>query len=75
MGVLLVILGLVPGLPHKCAKALAEAAASLSFRFPGPVRVPVPFQQAELPPLGRNPWLTALGMALISLALYAYISR
>jgi hypothetical protein len=75
MGVLLVILGLVPGLPHKCAKALSDAAASLSFRFPGPVGVRVPFQQAEPPPLRTNPWLTALGMALISFALFAYTSR
>lgn len=69
MGAILIVIGLVPGLPEKWADALSDLAERLVYRFPvtsrGNARTPATPQY----------WLAALGMALIALTLFAYTSR
>ena len=75
MGTILLVLGLVPGLLDRCAKAIFESAATLSLLNPISVRVRVPSPRAMPTPLPQPRWLAALGMAVIALALFAYISH
>jgi hypothetical protein len=67
MGVILIIIGSVPGLLDKWAEALSNIAESFLFR--------TPLTSRERTEFGQQRWLAALGMALISLSMYLYAVR
>ena len=64
MGVILIIIGSVPGLLDKWAQALSNIAETILFR--------APLSPRERTEFGQQRWLAALGMALIALSLYLY---
>ena len=64
MGLILVIIGLVPGLLDKWAEALSNIAETILFR--------APLSSRDRTEFGQQRWLAALGMALIALSLYLY---
>jgi hypothetical protein len=67
MGLILIIIGFVPGLLDKWAEGLSNIAEIIMYRTPLPTRGRTEF--------GQHRWLAALGMALIALSLYLYTSR
>lgn len=67
MGLVLIIIGFVPGLLDKWAEALSNIAETILYR--------APFSLGGRTQFGQQRWLAALGMALIALSLYLYISR
>ncbi len=64
MGVILIIIGFVPGLLDKWAEALSNIAETILYRAPLSTR-----GRAEF---GQQRWLAAMGMALIALSLFLY---
>lgn len=64
MGLILVIIGFVPGLLDKWAAALSNFAETIVYRAPLSTRA--------RPEFGQQRWVGALGMALIALSLYLY---
>jgi hypothetical protein len=67
MGCILIVIGFVPGLVGKWSDALSDFADSFMFRFAVASRTRTEF--------GQQRWLGALGMALIALSLFLYVSR
>jgi hypothetical protein len=67
MGLILIIIGFVPGLLDKWAEALSNIAETILYR--------APFATRERTEFGQQRWLAALGLALIALSLYLYTSR
>lgn len=67
MGLILVIIGGVPGLLDKWAQALSNIADTLLFRSPLPSGGRTDF--------GQQLWIAAMGMALIALSLFLYTAR
>ena len=65
MGLILIIIGFVPGLLDKWAEALSNIADTILYRAPLSARGRTQFSQQR--------WLAALGMALIALSLYLYL--
>ena len=64
MGLILIIIGLVPGLLDKWAEALSNIAETILYRAPLSARDRTAF--------GEQRWLAAMGMALIALSLFLY---
>jgi hypothetical protein len=69
MGAILIIMGLVPGLPEKWADALSDLAEKLVFRFP------ITSRDNTRTPAAQQLWLAALGMVVISLSRFLYTAR
>ena len=70
MGLILIIIGFVPGLLDKWAAGIAnmaETLLSMMYGSPAPSREPAEF--------GQQRWAGALGMTLIALSLYLYTVR
>ncbi len=66
MGLILIIIGFVPGLLDKWAEALSNIADTILYRAPLSSRGRTQF--------GQQRWLAAMGMALIALSMYLYAS-
>ena len=66
MGLILIIIGFVPGLLDKWAEALSNIADTILYRAPLSSRGRAQF--------GQQRWLAAMGMALIALSMYLYAS-
>jgi len=64
MGLILIIIGFVPGLLDRWAAALSNFAETILYRAPISTR--------ERTEFGQQRWVGALGMALIALSLYLY---
>jgi hypothetical protein len=75
MGTILLVLGLIPGLLDRMIQGLINAAATVQFRFPHPVRMRFLADRATPAPFPHRRWLTAAGMALIALSVFAYIAH
>jgi hypothetical protein len=75
MGTLLIVIGLVPGLFDRCAKAMSDAASAMSFRFPISLSSRFPSPPGKSSQIEQPRWLATLGMAIIALAYFAYIAR
>ena len=75
MGIVLIVLGLVPGLLDKMINGLSDAARTISLRFPHPLRAPVPSRDPAVSSFPHRRWLAAAGLALIALSLLAYVSH
>lgn len=67
MGLILIIIGFVPGLLDKWAAALSNIAETILYR--------APLSSGGRPEFGQQHWVAALGMALIALSLYLYMVR
>ena len=67
MGLILIIIGFVPGLLDKWAEAMSNMAETILYRMPIASRGRTEF--------GEQRWLAALGMAFIALSLFLYTSR
>jgi hypothetical protein len=70
MGLILIVIGFVPGLLDKWAEGISRvsgALLSMLYGSPVPSREPAEF--------GPQRWVGALGMALIALSLYLYSVR
>jgi hypothetical protein len=67
MGLILIIIGFVPGLLDKWAEALSNIAETILYR--------APLSSRERAEFGQQRWLAALGMALMALSLYLFNSR
>ena len=67
MGLILVIIGAVPGLLDKWAEALSNMAETILYRAPLSSRVRAEF--------GQQRWIAAMGLALIALSLYLYTAH
>lgn len=67
MGLILIIIGFVPGLLDKWAAALSNIAETILYRAPLSSRGRTEF--------GQQRWVAAMGMALIALSLYLYTIR
>jgi hypothetical protein len=70
MGLILIIIGFVPGLLDRWAAAIsqmAESVLSMLYGAPAPARERIEF--------GQHRWVGALGMALMALSLYLYRVR
>ena len=67
MGLILVIIGFVPGLLDKWAEALSNIAETILYRAPLSSRERIEF--------GQQRWIAALGLALMALSLYLYNLR
>jgi hypothetical protein len=63
-GLVLIIIGFVPGLLDKWADALSNIAETILYRAPLSARGRTGF--------GQQRWLAAMGMALIALSLFLY---
>ena len=70
MGLILIIIGFVPGLLDKWAAGISNMAETLLSMLNGS---PVPSR--ERTDFGQQRWVGALGMALIALSLYLYTVR
>jgi len=70
MGLILIIIGFVPGLLDRWAADISEAAEALLSRLYG-----APVMSRERVEFGPQRWVGALGMALIALSLYLYTVR
>ncbi len=75
MGTILLVLGLIPGLLDRMIQGLIDAGAATRFPFPRPVRVRFFADRAIPAPFPHRRWLTAAGMALIALTVFAYIAH
>jgi len=64
MGVILIIIGSVPGLLDKWAEALSNIAETMLFRSPLSSR-----ERAEF---GQQRWMAAMGLSLIALSMFLY---
>lgn len=64
MGLILIIIGGVPGLLDKWAEALTNIAETILYRAPLSARGRIEF--------GQQRWLAAMGMALIALSLFLF---
>lgn len=67
MGLILIIVGFVPGLLDKWSAALASIAETILYRGP--------LSSRERTGFGRQRWIGALGLALIATSLYLYTGR
>lgn len=67
MGLILVIIGAVPGLLDKWAEALSNMAETILFRSP--------LSSTGRTAIGQQLWIAAMGMALIALSLFLYTAR
>ena len=67
MGTILIVIGLVPGLLERWANALANLAEYLVYGIAVGSREPRRSAQ--------QPWVAALGMALIALSLFLFTAR
>lgn len=67
MGLILVIIGFVPGLLDKWAAALSNMAETILYRAPLSAR--------ERTEIGQQCWIGALGLAFIAFSLYLYTVR
>jgi len=67
MGLILIIIGFVPGLLDKWAEALSNIAETILYR--------APLSSRERTEFGQQRWIAAMGMALIALSLYLYSVR
>lgn len=67
MGLILIIVGFVPGLLDKWAAALSNIAETILYRAPLSAR--------ERTEIGEQRWIGALGLALIAFSLYLYTAR
>jgi hypothetical protein len=67
MGLILIIVGFVPGLLDKWAAALSNIAETIFYRGPLSTRGRTEF--------GQQRWIGALGLALIAFSLYLYTAR
>ena len=67
MGLLLVIIGAVPGLLDKWADALSNMAETILYRAPLSSRPRTEF--------GQQRWIAAIGMALIAFSLFLYTAH
>ena len=74
MGTILLVLGLIPGLLDRMIQGLIDSGAATRFSFPYPVQRFFADRAAPAPFPHRR-WLTAAGMALIALTVFAYIAR
>ena len=75
MGTILLVLGLIPGLLDRMIQGLIDAGAALRFPFPRPVRMRFLADRWTPAPFPYRIWLTAVGMALIALSVFAYIAH
>ena len=64
MGLILVIIGGVPGLLDKWAEALTNFAEIIFYR--------TPFSSPSRTEFGQQRWLAAMGLALIALSLFLF---
>ncbi len=64
MGLILIIIGSVPGLLDKWAEAISNIAETILYRAPLSSRGHTEF--------GQQRWLAAMGMALIALSVFLY---
>jgi hypothetical protein len=67
MGLILIIIGFVPGLLDKWAAGLSSFAETILYRAPIATRGRTEF--------GEQRWVGALGLALIAFSLFLYTSR
>ena len=67
MGLILIIIGSVPGLLDKWAEALANMAETILYR--------APLSSSARTQFGQQRWIAALGMALTALSLFLYTAR
>lgn len=67
MGLILIIIGFVPGLLDKWAEALSNMAETILYR--------APLSSRARTEIGEQRWIAAMGMALIALSLFLYTSR
>jgi len=67
MGLILIIVGFVPGLLDKWAAALSNIADTILYRAPLSARARTEF--------GDQRWIGAFGLALIAFSLYLYTAR
>ena len=67
MGVILIIIGVVPGLLDKWAEAVSNMAETILYRAPLSSRVRTAF--------GQQRWIAAMGMALVALSLFLYTAH
>ena len=70
MGLILIIIGFVPGLLDKWVAGISYAADMLLSRLYG-----APMLSRERIEFGEQHWVGALGMALIALTMYLYTIR
>jgi hypothetical protein len=67
MGLILIIIGFVPGLLDKWAAALSNIAETILYRAPLSSRGGTEF--------GQQRWIGALGLAVIAFSLYLFTAR
>lgn len=67
MGLILIIVGFVPGLLDKWVAALTSFAETILYRAPLSSRARTAF--------GQQRWIGALGLAVIATSLYLYTGR
>jgi hypothetical protein len=67
MGLILIIIGFVPGLLDKWAAALSNIADTILYR--------APLSSHGRTEFGQQRWVGALGMTMIALSLYLYTVR
>jgi hypothetical protein len=75
MGTILLVLGLIPGLLDRMIQGLIDAGSATRFPFPHPVRMRFLARQVTPAPFPYRRWLTAAGMALIALSVFAYLAH
>ena len=67
MGLILIIIGFVPGLLDKWAEALSNIAGTILYR--------APLSSSARTQFGQQRWIAAMGMALIALSLFLFTAR
>ena len=67
MGLILIIVGFVPGLLDKWAAALSNIAETILYR--------APLSSRERAEFGEQRWIGALGLAVIAFSLYLFTAR
>jgi hypothetical protein len=75
MGTILLLLGLIPGLFDRMIQGLIDAGAATRFPFPRTARVRFSAGHPAPTTFPHRRWLTAAGMALIVLTVFAYIAH
>ena len=68
------VLALLPGFLDSCTRALSSYGDGILFRMPSPVHRRFPKRLVIPAHTAQMPWLAALGMAIVLLAVYAYIA-
>ena len=67
MGLILIIIGFVPGLLDKWAEAVSNMAETILYR--------TPLSSGGRTAFGQQRWIAAMGMALIALSLFLYTAH